>query len=201
MSRCLLSVSLSLLLVVAACSGDNSDYQAQRQEMVDAFYRDMADEEFAGLDLADESRCLAEGVVSAFSDSRFVELGLDTAATAASFDEVLDGIELTAGEEDEISKVISSCVDWEAFIVAGLLAGFVEEGISEESTRCIIESISEESIDAAADAMPNYVSAQLAGEEGSSEEDLVDAAMISIEEEMLGEMPRCLTPGELGNLG
>ena len=197
MSRCLLSVSLSLLVVVAACSGDNSELQTQRQEMADALFRDMAADEFAGLDVADESRCLAEGVVSAFSDSRFIELGLDTAATTASFDEVLDGIELTAEEDDEISKVISSCVDWEAFIVAGLSAGFVEEGISEESAQCIIESISEESIDAAVDAMPNYLSAQLTGEEGSSEEDF----MTSISEELLGAMLGCLTPGELENLG
>ena len=196
MRRFLLAVSLFLLVVVTACSEDNSEYQAQRQEMVDALYQDMVDDDLDGFDLTDESRCVAEGVVNAFSDSRMVELGLDNTATAASFDdEVLESIELTPGEADEIVEVISSCVDWEAFVVAGFSTGLIEEGISENSAQCIIESISEESIDAFVDAMINGMSADIKGEAESSEDTSL-AVLVSIGAEIEEAKPRCTRLGE-----
>lgn len=206
MCRWLLPVSLSVLVVVAACSGDNSEYQdsefqAQRQEMADALYRGMADDDVGDFDIAGESRCIAQGVVSAFSDSRFAELKLDTAEATASIEEVFDDVELTGGEKDEILEVLSSCVDWEAFTIAGLSEGLAEEGIPEENARCLVDSVSEESIDAAADAMLNWASADILGEEGSSEENLVDDTIFSIGEEMLGELPRCMRLGESEDSG
>ena len=195
-----LSVSLfaiyvaSLLVVAVACSGHSSEYQAQRQEMVDALHRGIADEDLGGLDFADESRCIAEGVVSAFSDSRFAELGLDAAAPT-SLDEVLDIVELTDGEKDEILEVLSSCVDWEAFVVAALTEGVLEEGIPEESAQCLVESVSEESIDVIADAVFDGMSAEILGEEGSSEDNILAEVMSSASEEMRGEIPRCMRLG------
>ncbi len=194
-------MSLFILVVVTACSEDSSEYQAQRQEMVDALYQDMVDDDLDGFDLTDESRCVAEGVVNAFSDSRMVALGLDATATAASFDdELFDGIELTTGEADEIVEVMSSCVDWEALVVAGFSAGLIEEGISENSAQCIIESISEESVDAVVDALINGISADIMGEAGSSEDTslfaALFAALVSIESEIEGEKPRCTRLGE-----
>ena len=197
MCRFFFAASLSLLVVVTACSEDNSEYQAQRQELVDAIYADMADEGVVvgGLDLTDESRCLAEGVVSAFSDSRFVELGLDTAAATVSIEEVFDDVELTAGEEDEIVEVVSSCVDWGAFTVAGFTEGLVEEGMTEEAARCVVESISEESIDAFADAMINWMSTEISGQDESSAENSLVAASLSIGAEIERAMPLCIRLG------
>lgn len=197
MRRFFLVVTLSLLVVVTACSEDNSEYQAQRQELVDAIYADMADEGVVvvGLDLTDESRCLAEGVVSAFSDARFVELGLDTAAATVSIEEVFDDVELTAGEEDEIVEVVSSCVDWGAFAVAGFTEGLVEEGMTEEAARCVVESISEESIDAFADAMINWMSTEISGQDESSAENSLVVASLSIGAEIERAMPLCIRLG------
>ncbi|MDE0666651.1 MAG: hypothetical protein OXH67_13735 [Acidimicrobiaceae bacterium] len=196
MRRPLLYVSLSLLVVMAVGCSEDSEYQVQRQAMVDALHRDIADEDLGGLDFAEESRCIAEGVVSAFNDSRFVELGLDTAAASASLDDVLDNTELTAGERSEILEVMSSCVEWEAFAIAALTEGVIEEGVPEESAQCLVDGVSEESIGAFVDAILAAISADILREQSSSEDDLLAEVGFSISAEMVGAMPRCMRLGE-----
>ena len=191
-------------LLAAACSSDDEELSPLQQVLADSIHSEIAsdmatDEEFAGLIADDDLRCFANGAAGVFSDARLVEIGLDAESAVISPDDVFDEVEITDDEASEMVEFMRSCIDWEAFLLAGIAQVMVEEGMSEEGAQCLVDNLSEESIDGVVDSLVDSMSLFIVGGEdtdpfGSSFD---DAALFPLMAEIFEGMGRCLTPEDM----
>ena len=120
---------------------------APREDLADALYLMLLDDEWPEAIDQTHLGCLAEGVVGVFSDSRLAELGMDAASVTDAYDDrgpygLGDVFEISDQEASEVVDQALECVDWRAFVAAVM----AEEGGWPDQADCIAGRISDEGL-------------------------------------------------------
>ncbi len=133
----LFTVVIAFGLLVASCGDDGASRSAEEQAVVDALVVDMQSDTTPEEDFTeDQMRCLAEGIVTEAGIERLAEVGITA-------DEVGDPeAAFRTLSDDEVNAIggrALECIDYAQAFVDSMM----EDGVSQESGDCLVESLQE----------------------------------------------------------
>ncbi len=179
--RRLVVVSVTVVLLAAACGGD--DLSGGDQAISDAIFDQMmADTDPDNPFGETESRCFADGVVRDIGVADLAELGM-TAESIEAGTEPAD-VDLSDEQVDIMTDLMLDCVDFRS----AFIDEFTKEGVSDESAECLADGFDDDFIRALAKA-------ELSGEDADPTEDPAQA------EKFFNLVTDCLSFEELTELG
>jgi hypothetical protein len=158
--RAAVAVAVGLVLVLAACGGDDESGGGDlREQYVDAIALAEEDQDtpFSG----DDVRCYAEAVVDGIGVDA-LEAGTTPAEIeqAGAFDPVTAGIELTEEDAEAVVDGVSTCVDLREVFLDQLGA---EGSATPEQIACVDEEVDDELLESF------YVASLMSGDDGEAQ--------------------------------
>ena len=179
--RRLVVLGVTVVLLAAACGGDG--LSGDDQEISDAIFDQMmADTETGDPFGETEARCFSDGVVRDIGSSDLADLGMTAEAIRAGTEPA--DVDLTDGQVDIMTDLMLECVDFRTVFVDQ----FAEEGISDESAKCLADGFDDDFLRALAKA-------ELSGDGTDPTEDPAQA------EKFFNLITDCLSFEEMSDLG